>query len=105
VPAKYLVSFSKAAETDTEEIWTYIAADSPENAGRFLQHLEEHIETLGRFPERCSLIRENAAWGTSYRHLIEGDYRIIFRISSNKTVYIVRIVRGSRLLGRESLEA
>lgn len=104
MPAKYLVSFSKAAETDTEEIWTYIAADSPENAGRFLRHIEEHIETLERFPERCSLIRENAAWGTSYRHLIEGNYRIIFRIS-DRTVYIVRIVRGSRLLGQESLEA
>ncbi len=100
--AKYLVSFSKSAETDTAEIWTYIATDSPENAARFVRRLDEHVVTLEHFPERCPLIKENAIWGTSYRHLIEGDYRIIFRIAG-KSVYIVRIVRGSRLIDRESL--
>lgn len=101
MPAKYRVSFSKAAETDTEEIWNYIAADSPANAARFVLRLEGHVRTLENFPERCPLIKENAIWGTSYRHLIEGDYRVIFRIVG-KSVHIVRIVRGSRLIGQQS---
>jgi toxin ParE1/3/4 len=102
VRAKYRVSFSKAAETDAEEIWTYIAASSRENATRFVQHLEEHVRTLEHFPERCPLIKENAIWGTSYRHLIEGDYRVIFRIV-RKSVHIVRLVRASRLISEESI--
>ena len=102
MPAKYRVSFSKAAETDTAEIWEHIAADSAANAVRFVRRLEEHIQTLERFPERCPLIKENELWQTSYRHLIEGDYRVIFRIAG-RSVYIVRIVRGYRILNKQSL--
>ena len=96
MPAGYRVKYSKAAETDVDEIWTRIAADSAENATRFIRQLEKHIQTLERFPQRCPSIPENAAWGTSYRHLIEGGYRIIFRIAK-KTVYIVRVVHGARM--------
>jgi plasmid stabilization system protein ParE len=96
VPTRHRVIYSKAAEADVDEIWTHIAADNPDNATRFIQRLEEHIQTLARFPQRCPSIPENATWGASYRHLIEGDYRVIFRIA-RKTVYIVRVVHGARM--------
>ena len=97
MPVKYSVQVTPAAERDVEEIWTYIADDSPENATAFILRLEEQIEALEQFPERCPLIPENELLGTGYRHIIYGAYRTIFRITG-KTVFIVRIIHGQRLL-------
>ncbi len=97
MPVKYSVQVTPAAERDVEEIWTYIADDSPENATAFVVRLEEQIEALEQFPERCPLIPENELLGTGYRHIIYGAYRTIFRITG-KTVFIVRIIHGARLL-------
>lgn len=97
MPAKYSVEITPAAEQDVEEIWTYIADDSPENATAFILQLEEQIEALEQFPARCPLIPENEILGTGYRHLIYGAYRTIIRITG-KTVFILRIIHGARLL-------
>jgi len=94
---KYNVAITQAAERDIEEIWIYIADDSPESASVFILRLEEQIDTLEQLPERCPLIPENEQLGTSYRHLLHGAYRTIFRITG-KTVYILRIIHGTRLL-------
>jgi plasmid stabilization system protein ParE len=97
MPAKYSVEITPAAERDVEEIWSYIAADSQESATAFILRLEEQIETLEQYPERCPLIPENEQLGTSYRHLLYGAYRTIFRIIGTSVV-ILRIIHGSRLL-------
>jgi plasmid stabilization system protein ParE len=94
---RFAVSFSKKAEEDLEEIWSFIAVDNPDNATKFVLNLEKQVETLSRFPERCPLIPENAVLRGKYRHLIYGDYRSIFRLKG-KTVYIIRIVNSARLL-------
>ena len=99
---RYNVEIIQAAERDVEEIWTYIADDSPENATAFIVRLEEQIDTLEQLPERCPLIPENQQLGTAYRHLLYGDYRTIFRIAV--TVYILRIIHGSRLLDSSCFE-
>jgi toxin ParE1/3/4 len=100
---KYNVEITPAAERDVEEIWDYIADDSPENATAFIVQLEDQIDTLEQLPERCPLIPENEQLGTSYRHLLYGAYRTIFRISG-KTVYILRIIHGARLLDSTCFE-
>jgi plasmid stabilization system protein ParE len=97
VNAKYRVEIAQTAETDLDEIWAHIAADSIENATRFLFQLEEKIDTLERMPKRCPNIPENQLLGTAYRHLVLGSYRVIFRIE-DFTVYVLRIVHGNRLL-------
>ena len=101
MPAKYSrysVEITHVAERDIEAIWDYIADDSPENATAFILRLEEQIETLEQFPERCPLIPENDLLGSAYRHLIYGAYRTISRISG-QSVIIMRVIHGSRLLG------
>jgi len=101
---KYNVEITPAAERDVEEIWIYIADDSPENATTFILRLEEQIDTLEQLPERCPLIPENEQLGTSYRQLLHGAYRTIFRIN-DKTVYILRIIHGTRLLDSSCFES
>jgi toxin ParE1/3/4 len=68
MPAKFRVSITRAAESDIEQAWSFIAQDSPETADKFIGRLEEQIETLEVFPNRCALIPENEILGTRYRH-------------------------------------
>lgn len=103
MPAKYEVRVTPTAESDIEAIWDYITEDSPENAARFVSQLEEHIGALERFPVRCPLIPENEVLNSEYRHLVLGNYRIIFRITGT-TVFILRIIHGSRLLDTSLFE-
>lgn len=103
MPAAYRVELTPLAETDIEEIWDYIAQDSPGNAAAFIAVLEEQISSLERFPERCPRIPENEVLGTAYRHLICGAYRAIYRIAGQRVI-ILRVIHGSRLLDPLSAE-
>jgi plasmid stabilization system protein ParE len=97
MPKKFRVEITRTAEQDITEIFEYISHDSPARAGRFILALESHTKTLESFPQRCPLIPEAKHFALTYRHLIHGDYRIIFRIE-NSTVYILRMFHSSRLL-------
>jgi toxin ParE1/3/4 len=103
VPKKYRVDITAAAEADTAAIWDYIAQDNPEAATAFIVRLEEQIGTLERYPERCPLLPENDLLGTTYRHLLFGNYRTIFRIVDVRVI-ILRIIHGARLLDTGILE-
>ena len=97
MPAKFIVEITPSAEADIAEIWDYIVQDSPANAEAFVLALEEQIAALEKSPERCSRIPENEILGTSYRHLIHGSYRTIFRIAGSRVV-ILRVIHGARLM-------
>ena len=73
---RFHVKIARRAEIDLEEIWDYIAADSVENATRFIVGLETRMKTLSYSPRRCSLIPENEILGTRYRHLITRKYEL-----------------------------
>jgi toxin ParE1/3/4 len=103
VREKYRVNIARQAETDLAEIWTYIAADSLDNANQFILKLEGRMKTLENSPRRCPLIPENELLGTQYRHLVVRKYRAVFRIS-NDTVYILRVIHGGRLLDTSMIE-
>ncbi len=103
MPTRFEVRFTRKAEQDVEEIWTFIAQDSADEATRFIRQLDKHINTLERFPARCPPIPENEVTHASYRHLVHGNYRVIIRVSE-KTVWVVRIVHGARLLDVSMVE-
>ena len=103
MPARFRVRITRNAERDLEEDWNYIAHDNSEEAEQFIRRLEEQIETLEIFPERCPLIPENEILGTHYRHLVYGNYRSVFRIVRN-TVYLLRVIHGARLLDSSMFE-
>ena len=103
MPTKFRVRISETAERDVEEIWRFISQDSLEVATAFVLHLEERVSTLETFPARCPLIPENELIGTLYRHLIYGEYRMIFRIAG-LIVYVLRVIHSARLLDATTLE-
>ena len=102
MPKKFRVDLTASAEADTSEIWDYIAQDNPEAATAFILRLEEQIGTLEMFPQRCPLIPESELLGASYRHLLFGNYRIIFKITG-ATVIVMRILHEARLLDTDIL--
>lgn len=104
MPAKFQVEIARSAEEDLEQIWSFITADNPAAADRFILDLERKVSTLEHFPKRCPLIPENELLKSQYRHLILDRYRIVFRISE-KQVFVLRILHGSRLLDPSVLES
>ena len=96
----FKVEITPSAERDIAVIWDYIAQDSLKHANLFIDALQTQIKSLMQYPERCPLIIENDILGTSYRHLIHGHYRTIFRISRHSVV-ILRVIHGARLLNDE----
>jgi len=103
VRRKFKVDITEAAEADVAEIWEYIAQDKPEAAAAFVLRLEEQIDTLEHFPERCPLAPENELLGAAYRHLLYGNYRTIFKIVGTRVI-ILRVLHGARLLDTGMLE-
>lgn len=95
--SRYQVEITTVAERDVEEIWEYISQDNAERANSFILDLEEIIAGLCIFPLRCSFVPENELLGTAYRHLLYGNYRIIFRITGSRVI-ILRVVHKGRLL-------
>ncbi len=93
----YNVNITKTAEIDLEEIWQNISQTGIPNAKKFINALEDKIQTLEKFPQRCPIIPESDLLGLEYRHLIIGNYRIIFKLEKN-TVYVMRAVHSARLL-------
>lgn len=93
----YQVEITHTATKDIKEIWKYIAKDNKIAANRFIDELANQIETLSTHPSRCPNIPENEILKTNYKHLIYKQYRTIFKMSEN-TVYILRIIHGSKLL-------
>ena len=83
---------SEEAESDLDDIWDYIAKDSPLKADRFLEQLYR----------KCISISELDAIGRRRDELAEGllsiphKKYIIFFVREVSQVSIVRILRGSR---------
>ncbi len=98
MPKRFKIRLTRNAQNDLEQIYFYIASDSVNYAKNFILELEEKIYSLDTLPERCPYIPENVFFGTNYRHLILKKYRAIYKID-NDSVYILRVVHGSKLLG------
>jgi len=83
---------SEEAESDLDDIWDYIAKDSPLKADRFLEQLYR----------KCISISELDGIGRRRDELAEGllsiphKKYIIFFVREVSQVSIVRILRGSR---------
>lgn len=63
------------AESDLEEIWWFIAQDSPDNADRFLDRIQESCLALADFPQ-LGVSREELK--TDLRSQPVGNYLIFY---------------------------
>ena len=84
------------AENDLDEIWLHIAQDSPHNADRFLERIQESCWALADFPH-MGTGRDELKTGLRCHPV--GNYQI-FIIPLEDGVDIVRVLHGSRDIER-----
>lgn len=94
----YKVIITKPAEADVEQSFSFIKQHSPEAAVTWLTTIQNAIQSLDSMPARGALIPEKIGSGFTYRHLIYGSHRIVFRVDeTTRSVFIVRVYHWSRL--------
>lgn len=83
-----------AARTDLIEIWQYIADDSPQEANRFLDTLEEKIELLSDNPE---MGKRRGELAESLRSFPVGNYVIFYRpLDREEGIEVVRVLNAAQ---------
>ncbi len=87
------ISWTKRSLKDLSTINDYISLDSDFYAKRFVSKLVERVDQLEQFPESGRVVPEKD--DESIRELIEGNYRIFYRLHKNK-ITILRIHNSSR---------
>jgi len=83
---------SAQARADLEEIWLYIAADSPGAADRFVDRILAACRKLARSPG-IGRTREELAPGV--RSLPLGNYVIFYR-AAKPGIEVIRVLSGYR---------
>ncbi len=95
--------WSEKSLTDIEDIYDYIASDSPLYARHQVEKIVASVERLSEFPESGRPLPEFVH--LPYREVIVDPYRVIYRYDPFVgQLIIVAVVHGRRLL-KESILA
>ena len=89
------IIWTEYAVEDLRFIHEYISKDSKRYADRFIEKLFERVDQLESFPKSGRVVPEFNS--DSIRELIEGNYRIVYKISSSQ-VAIIRVHHAARQL-------
>lgn len=90
------IIWTDEAIEDLRFIYEYIGKDSASYADKQVNRIIERVELLEKFPRIGRIVPEfNIEF---IRELIEGNYRIIYRIESTGAIGIVRVHHAARLL-------
>lgn len=93
---KYHVTINPSVYKKLDEIFSYIALESPKIAVDLLDEIEERIMSLESIPERFAAIPENVIYKSyKLRHLFCKKFRIIYAIRENE-VRILDIRHGAQ---------
>jgi mRNA-degrading endonuclease RelE of RelBE toxin-antitoxin system len=91
---KYRIDIKPTAEDDLARRYAQIEKESPQNAVKWYLGIIEAIEKLDELAKRCPIAPEDSDIQKGIRHLIIGDYRILY-IVDHETVQVLH-VRHSR---------
>lgn len=87
------ISWTKKSLKDLPATYDYITLDSIFYATRFISKLIQRVDQLIEFPESGRIIPEKK--DPEIRELIEGNYRIFYRLQKEK-ITILRIHNSAR---------
>ncbi len=89
------IVWTDLAIEDLKSIHEYISKDSRFYANRFVAKLINRVDQLENYPQSGRIVPEFGK--EDIRELIEGNYRIVFRIGLDH-IGIVRVHHSARLL-------
>ncbi len=90
------MKWTNIALDDLRAIYDYVAQDSPKYADRLIDKIVEKVDVLKQHPRIGRKVPEFD--NELIRELIEGSYRIIYRIDSEEEIGIARVHHAARLL-------
>ena len=100
--ASFRVEIAVQAEADLRAIHDHIAQDKPKAATKWLRDTLAAIRSLRSLPYRHEAIPEAAELGLERRHLIRGNYRIIYRVEAQR-VRVLRVLHAAQRLTQRLL--
>jgi toxin ParE1/3/4 len=95
------IIWSKKASNDLKNIYKFISQNSVFYAKKTRDELYERTHVLKDYPEIGKIVPEFEV--EHIRELIEGNYRIIYKISSPKNIEIVTVWHSARDLRKLSI--
>jgi toxin ParE1/3/4 len=93
------IVWTEVAITDLKEIFDYISNDSSRYATITTQKIYQRAQEIIDNPNLGRVVQEFRE--KFVRELIEGNYRIIYRIKSELQVDILRVFHSARLLKKK----
>jgi len=89
------VVWTQHAIAQLVDIYEFIAQDSPVYAKQMVDRLTQRSEQLGEFPQSGRMVPEYAS--EEIREVIEGSYRLIYRLRSER-IDVVAVLHSARQL-------
>lgn len=91
---QFQIIITPSAKADIFETNTWLLENHPDLANDWIWGISQAVVSLSKFPERCPISVESAAFDVVVRQLIYGKkpnvYRILYSIKDEK-VYILRV--------------
>ena len=94
------IIWTEQAIEKLEEYGDYIALDKPNAALKWALKIQDSVENLKKFPLLGRQVPEVNRH--EIRELIEGEYRIIYRLESD-LVYVITIYHSKQLLNKSEI--
>ena len=94
------IAWTEEAQRWLEDIFEYIAADSPAAAARTVQGIYERAQVLASFPE---IGHRYVASSRNVRILLYGHYRIAYLVKDDGNVDVLGVFHGSLDIARYQL--
>jgi addiction module RelE/StbE family toxin len=96
------INWTEISTIDLKEIFDYISEDSVHYASLTVSKIHQKAQTIIDNPRIGKVVPEIK--DMAIRELIEGKYRIIYRLKSEDMVDILRVYHSSRLLKRTNIK-
>ena len=96
------IRWLKDAKTDLKEIFNYISLDSTRYARLQVERIQQRTKILKSHPNVGKIVEETD--DPKIREIIEGNYRIIYRIVNNQRIDILLVHHGAKDLKRRILK-
>lgn len=97
--ANLTINLTETAYLDLEEVESYVSQSSPKIGREFVNKIFKKIEMLYDHPRVGRKVPEFE--NDRIRELLQGKYRIVYRIVSDELIEVLRIIHGSRLTDLE----
>ena len=90
------IKWSDLADENLQDIYDFIAKDSIRFADKEINRIFKRVEILRTFPNSGKIVLDFEI--ETVREIVEGNYRIVYKIFSEDSITILSVHHHSRLM-------